>query len=255
MSVPIPRLLCGCLLILASTSFGKDLEVAKTASLAVVDAAIEHHGGALFDASRSSFEVCSKSGCSAVSVTMNGGLFEYDVTATVRGTERRVRSTNEALELWEDGESVAVDDPRRRQSLRDWAMQRVYFNFLPFRLNDPSVYKQDLGIETWGDRRLHKVKISFAPGSSTDASDEYLYWFDPESSRLELFAYSYGGGLRFRRLFDYRRVGGLLFYNQENWGVEGEGLSVDSVTPQYVEAEMRHVSTIELRVITVDSLN
>ena len=189
---------------------------------------------------------------------MNGGLFEYDVTGTVRGKERRVRSTNRAVELWEDGKTVEVEDPKRRQSLRDWAMQRVYFNFLPYRLNDPSVFKQDLGIETWDGRELRKVKVSFEPGSSTDASDEYLYWFDPGTHRLELFAYSYevnGGGLRFRRLFDYRRVGGLLFYNQQNWGVEGEGLSVDLVRPEYVESEMRLVSTIELRGIAVDRVD
>ena len=55
--------------------------------------------------------------------------------------------------------------------------------------------------------------MTFAAGSSTDAEDEYLYWFDPETARLEQFAYSFQGrpgGLRFRRLDNYRRVGGIL---------------------------------------------
>ena len=223
-------------------------------ALPVVDAAIDQHGGSVFDASRTRFEVCSKSGCSAVSVTMNHGLFEYDVKAIVRGAERRVRSTNEAVELGVDGELVEVEDAQR---FRDWAMQRVYFNFLPYRLNDPSVYKEDLGIEMFHDRALHKVKVTFELGSSTDASDEFLYWFDPESARLELFAYSYevgAGGLRFRRLFNHRRVGGLMFYDQENWGVEGKGLSVDLVTPEYIQNEMRHISTVEMRKISVEGL-
>ena len=119
------------------------------------------------------------------------------------------------------------------------------------------MYKEDLGIEVWDDRRLRKVKVTFEAGTSTDASDEYLYWFDPDTGRLELFAYSYevnGGGLRFRRLFNYRRVGGLLFYDQENWGTEGPGLAIDLVTPEYVETRMRHVSTIELRDIEVEAL-
>jgi hypothetical protein len=236
--------------------FADEVGGTKVTRLAIVDEAIEYHGGARFSASVSRFEVCSKSGCSAVTVSMDGGLFDYDVVGTVRGAERRVKSSNESLELWEDGESVEVDDPKRRQSLRDWAMQRVYFNFLPYRLNDPSVYKEDLGIEIWDGRELRKVKVSFEPGTSTDATDEYLYWFHPETRRLELFAYSYevnGGGLRFRRLFDYRRVGGLLFYNQENWGTEGEGLRVDQVTPEYVESQMRLVSKIELRALAVES--
>ena len=42
-------------------------------------------------------------------------------------------------------------------------------SFLPYRLNDPGVYKQDLGLERWGDRELHKVKVTFEPGSSNAA--------------------------------------------------------------------------------------
>ena len=225
--------------------------------LPMVDRSIEYHGGESFEASVTRFDVCSKSGCSSVQVTMDGGLFDHDVTAPVRGGKRRVRSTNDAVELWENGERMAVDDPERRQALRDWAMQRVYFNFLPYRLNDPSVHKQDLGFESRDGRELQKVKVSFQSGSSTDADDEYLYWFDPDTARLELFAYSYEsgeGGLRFRRLFNYRRVGGLLFYDQENWGVEGRDLSVDLLTPEYVQSELRLVSTVTLENISVEAL-
>ena len=63
-----------------------------------------------------------------------------------------------------------------------------------------------------------------------------------------------GGGLRFRRLFNYRQVGEMLFYDQENWGTEGAELSVDQVTSAYVEAEMRHISTVEMRRIRVEPL-
>ena len=225
--------------------------------LPIVDRAIAHHGGSLFAASRVTYDVCSKSGCSSVSVEMNGGSFEYDVTAAVGATERRVRSRNSSVELWESGEVVPVPTSERGQQLRDWAMQRVYFNFLPFRLNDPSVFKEDLGTEVWQGRPLRKVKVTFEPDSSTDASDEYLYWFDPETARLEQFAYSYdvnGGGLRFRKLFNYRRVNEMLFYDQQNWGTEGSDLSVGLVTEEYVEAEMRHITTVELRELRVERL-
>jgi hypothetical protein len=239
---------------LGAASAAADAPGGKVKVLPIVDAAIEQHGGSVFEASKTRFDVCSKSGCSTVSVTMNRGLFEYDVTAMVRGVERRVRSTNDQVEVWVDGERVEVAEAQR---YRNWAMQRVYFNFLPYRLNDPSAYKEDLGVELFEGRELHKVKVSFEPGSSTDASDEFLYWFDPESARMEFFAYSYEsgeGGLRFRRLFNHRRVGGLVFYDQENWGVEGKGLSVDLVTPEYVATAMRHISTVEMRNISVEAL-
>jgi hypothetical protein len=168
---------------------------------------------------------------------------------------REVLASNDRLQHWHNAAAVEVP-PERQTPLRDWAMARVYFSFLPYRLNDESVVKEDLGIETWSGRELHKVKITFLPGSSTDADDEFLYWFDPETGRLEQFAYSFEGspgGLRFRPLFNYRRVGGILFFDQENWGAAGDELSVELVDPDFV-ASMERISTVELKDIRVEEL-
>ena len=223
--------------------------------LAVVDRAIEHHGGPRYEQSRSELRMCSRSGCYEIDVRMEQGSYLYDVTGTVQGVERRVVSTNSDVRLWLDG--VATDiEIGRRDRFRDWVMARVYFCFLPYRLNDPSVYKQDMGPESWNGRDLHKVKVTFAPGSSSDAEDEFLYWFDPSSARLEQFAYSFvgnPGGVRFRRAIRYRRVGGILFFDQENFGVDGDHYSVDQVDEDFVSS-MRHISTVELRDIEVTEL-
>ena len=230
-------------------------EVPKVQSLDIVDKAIAFHGGEQYKESATVLELCSKSGCYGVSSVVDGGLFEYVVTGNIRGKERMVRATNESVELWEDGSPVVVPSDQETR-LRDWAVARVYFCFLPFRLNDDSVFKQDLGLEMWDGRPLHKVKISFSPGSSTDAEDEYMYWFDPQTGRVEEFAYSFTGnpgGLRFRRPFNYRRVGGLLFFDQKNLGVEGDDLSVDDLTPEMVQT-MPEVSTVQLKMIQVQPL-
>ena len=199
--------------------------------LDVVARAIEHHGGETYRASETQLDVCSKSGCFRVVARVDGGNFEYTVSGRAGGGQRasggrrEVRWSNDALEVRVDGEpqAVAAGDEQR---FRDWAMARVYF--------------------------------CFEPGSSTDAGDEYMYWFDPETARLELFAYSYdsgGGGIRFRRAIDHRRIGGLLFFDQENLGVDGPGLSVDAIDPDYVRREMRHVSTVRLQGIEVRPLH
>ncbi|RMH21397.1 MAG: hypothetical protein D6696_05890 [Acidobacteria bacterium] len=223
--------------------------------LEIVDRAIAYHGGERYRASEVELDLCSKSGCFHLRSRVDGERFDHTVTGKIRDGERRVRITNETVEAWLNGEPVAVE-PAAEQRLRDWVMARVYFPFLPYRLNDPGVYKHDLGRERWGERELHKVKVTFSPGSSTDADDEYLYWFDPESGRLEQFAYSYDGdpgGLRFRRLTHYRRIGGILFADQENYGVEGDGLRVDRITPDFA-ATLRHVSTIKLSNVVVRPL-
>lgn len=224
--------------------------------LTIIDQSIAFHGGELYRRSRTELELCSGSGCYQLSVRVEGGLYEYRVSGPTSKGQRRVRVDNDSIDWWQAGvEQPAA--PEREVSLRDWAMSRIYFCFLPYRLNDPGVYKQDLGLDTWNGRALHKVKVTFGRGVGTDAQDAYVYWLDPESGRIEQFAYSFvtgGPGLRFRRGFNYRRVGGLLFFDQENLGVEGPGLTVDQVDAAFVAERMRPVSTVELREISVREL-
>lgn len=237
---------------------------ADTAS-GLVARSIAHHGGDLYEATRIVLDLCSKSGCSALEVRQDDGLYEYCATARLKAGERKVCIANNSVREWMGGVGLATgavpSSPAaldRDAALRDWVMQRVYFAFLPYRLEDPSVRLQDQGLEEWDGRQLRRVKVVFESGTSTDADDEFLYWFDRSTARLEQFAYSYkrtDGGLRFRRLTNYRRVGGILFFDQENFGVEGPGLSVYLVSPAYVQGSMRHVSTVELKDIHVGPLD
>ncbi len=245
LSVPL-----SALVVLASAPV---TEPVPTSRLDVVDRAIEHHGGEVYGHSETELDLCSKSGCFHVVARIDGDRWAYAVSGKSGDSRLLVRSTDQELTVRRDGrpEPVTAD---KEQSFRDWAMARVYFCFLPFRLNDLSVMKQDLGPVDWDGRRLHKVKVTFQTGTSTDAGDQYMYWFDPETARLEYFAYSYddnGGGLRFRRAVRHRRIGGLLFFDQENLGADGPGLSVDAIDAAYVRDSMRHVSTVRLEKIQV----
>ncbi|MEM6792345.1 MAG: DUF6503 family protein [Acidobacteriota bacterium] len=229
---------------------------AKVRRLEIVDRAIARHGGDRFTSSDTSLKVCSRSGCFDARAKIDGDRFFYDVRGqrSPQGT-RRVVATHEGVQLFEDGREASFP-ATGEQGLRDWAMARVYFPFLPYRLNDPSVLKQDLGQETWGKKTLHKVRVTFEAGSSTDADDVYLYWFDADTAQLVQFAYSYGGnpgGIRFRQLFNERRIGGLVFFDQKNLGAEGEGLTVERLTPESVRG-LRHVSTVTFEDIEVQDL-
>ncbi len=241
--------LCSCLVLwTAATVEG----AAPTNRLDVIDRAIEHHGGDRYRSTDTSLEMCSKGGCFNVRARVDEDRFDLTVRGTAREGERTVRVTNEQVERWRDGKPVPVA-PDDESSLRNWVMARVYFPFLPYRLNDPSVWKQDQGLEQWGELTYQRVKITFTAGSSSDADDEYVYWLEPETGRVAQLAYSYQGdpgGIRFRRATHHRRVGGILFFDQENFGTEGEGLSVDDITPAYA-ATLRHISTITLRNIEV----
>lgn len=237
-------------------------ETASAPRPTIVERAIEHHGGERFEHSEAAFDIASKSGTFHVEVRRDGGLYRQVVEADTEAGRRRVTVTNDAVEVTVDGKPVTVGKGDE-QRWRDHVAARVWFPFLPYGLADEGVYTHDRGLEEWplpdgagggggGTRELHKVKVTFQPGSSTEADDEYLFWFDPETGRLEQLAYSFEGGLRFRTAKNFRRVGGLLFADHENHGVDARGLDVDRITPEYVENEMEHVSTIELRAVQVD---
>jgi len=223
--------------------------------LAIIDRAIEFHGGDAYEASTTALTVTSRSGSFDLVITRNGGEFDYTVSGKVsRGqVERKVHYTNSSVERWDNGEPVDLDDEDARRA-RDFVDARVYFPFLPYGLNGPSVYQEDLGLDTWEGRELHKVRIAFQPGSSTDAEDHYVYWFDPDTGEMAMFGYDFkvgGGGLRLRKVIRTERVGGLLFSDQENYAVNGPDFSVDQLTPGFVTDHMELMSTVLLSNIEV----
>jgi len=228
-------------------------------SLPIVDRAIAFHGGETYGNSRTRLNIASRSGSFDLEVTRRGPLFDYAVKDSVEDSSRITRADNETTQRIVGGETVELDAETTRRA-RDFVFARVYFPFLPFGLNDPDVFKLDQGIEHWDAKDLRRVKVTFTPGSSTDASDDYAYWFDPETGRLEQYAYSFGngtpkGGLRFRRLSNYRRVGGILFFDAGNIGLEGDGdFTVDRIDPEMVGELMHPVSEVKLSAIEVEPL-
>jgi len=237
---------------------GRTPDSAPDTAQEVVDRAIAFHGGDLYEGSETTLTITSRSGSFRVVSRMEGDRFDHQVISDTRkGAEQRVRTTNDRVEVWLDGVAQEVS-PEEEQGWRDMVSARVYFPFLPYRLNDPSVHKQDLGFEEWDGRRLRKIKVTFEVGTSTDASDEYLYWFDPDTGRLEQFAYSFhtgNGGVRLRKGFNYRRVGGILFMDSENWGRDGRKLTVDDITPETVAKKLKKISTVELSDIEVEPVS
>jgi hypothetical protein len=228
---------------------------ASAGARAIVEKAIAFHGGDLFEASETSFEIASKSGTFRVEVRRDGGLYRQTVQSLTQEGPRRVTVTNDAVEVTVGGDPRPVA-PEDEQRWRSHVAARVWFPFLPYGLLGDGVHLHDRGLEEWpaeggGTRALHAVKVTFEAGSSSGAEDEYLFWFDPETGRLEQLAYSFDGGLRFRKAKTFHRVGGLLFADHENLGIDQEGREVDEVTPKLVESEMEPISTIELRGIEV----
>lgn len=213
----------------------------------IVERSIAFHGFDRLPQLEVALTVSSASGAFDV-VARHGDLFEYVVETRRNGKLRRHRQTNDTIEVFEDAHPVELGDETAQRRARDYVSERVYFLFPPYRLRDPSVYAEDRGQDDpsmWGGRRLHRVRVTFEPGTSSGAKSVFLYWFDPASARLEQFAYTYRDGMRFRRLIDHRKVDGLVVFDQENYGVDKEGAGIDDLDGPRV-AELPHVSTVRL---------
>lgn len=219
----------------------------------IVERALDHHGSSRLEASRVSLTVSSQSGSFDV-IAEPGPEFDY-VVRRDEGDDLLVRRhTNkagepEASEIRGQGEAKVLEG-RAAQVAKDYVSARVYFLFFPYRLEDPNTYLRDLGLESWDGRSLHKVELSFEEGTSTNSKERFLFWFEPESAELLQFAYSFDGGIRFRKLIDKRRIGGVLFASQENYAHDGD-VTVDVITPEFA-ADMDLLSVVELLDIEVE---
>jgi hypothetical protein len=238
----------------AAAGAGRAPAEASTAMPPIVAKAIEFHGGEALRRSQVALTLRSKSGEYRLTAWNDGETFDYVVAAPAADGERRVRFTNlggeNRVTEWIGGRPAELSGEAAARAER-FVAARVYFPFLPFRLADPGVHFQDLGLRRWGERELHEVKVTFRRGSSAGAEDEFLYGFDPETGRMEQFAYSFAGGLRLRRAVSFERHDGILLSDQENLGVDERGLSVDQVTPDFVAARMEPVSVVEVEDVEV----
>ncbi|HEX6201430.1 MAG TPA: hypothetical protein VF100_00420 [Thermoanaerobaculia bacterium] len=228
-------------------------------NLPIVEQSIAFHGGEVYARSEISFKIVSRSGSFDAVVRHDGGRYRHAVTSETEEGLRTVVVTNDTVEVRVDGEPRPVPAEGERR-WRDFVSARVWFPLLPFRLADAGVRQRDLGLETWPATEaggepvtLHRVKVTFDAGG-----DEYLFWFDAETGRLEKLAYRFAGGLRFREAFGFRRVGGVLFADHRNLGLDwddaAEAMPVDVIDPRFVSERLAPISTIRLEDVEVTPL-
>lgn len=134
----------------------------------------------------------------------------------------------------------------------------IYFALLPYKLNDPAVQKEYLGMDTLSDKIYYLIKVSFQKeGGGEDFQDEFIYWFQIEDFSLDYLAYSFqtnGGGIRFREAYNERFVKGIRFVDYRNYKAKAAKLSLENLSSAFKENDLELLSTIELKNITVDTL-
>ena len=166
--------LCGLTLFSACDS--------RTEAQKIVDKAIEAHGGESYWNSKVEFDFRNIH----YTILKTPDRFEYirefsDSTGNVKdllNNDGFVRTVNGAKidtlsEEWIGKYSRSVNSV-------------AYFAYLPYGLNDPSVFKTSLGETEINGEKYNLIKVTFAEeGGGEDFDDEFLYWIGTEDSIVD----------------------------------------------------------------------
>jgi hypothetical protein len=133
----------------------------------------------------------------------------------------------------------------------------VYFASLPYPLADPGVISKQLPDEIIEGQNYLKIEVTFTPAQGgLDYDDRFIYWIHPESYNIDFMAYFYhtdGGGSRFRKAVNIRRVNGIQFADYLNYASDPDTvrLSVDRFGEYYGQGSVNLVSEVKMDNIVV----
>ena len=219
----------------------------------IVDRAIEAHGGELYQQVKISFDFRERH----YQISKSPSRFEYSREFTdssglvfdVLNNEEFVRKVN--------GKEVSVTE-ERKQAYTNSVNSVAYFAFLPYGLNDPAARKQWKGETELDGQTYDVIEVTFdEEGGGEDFEDEFLYWFNQKSNRLDYLAYSYhteGGGLRFRKAVNPRMINGILIQDYENYKPKERTMALEDIEDLYLSGQLELLSEIVLENVQVESL-
>ncbi|MDX1439188.1 MAG: DUF6503 family protein [Rubricoccaceae bacterium] len=228
---------------------------------AIVDAAIEAHGGSALDHATLSFTFRG----TPFSITRDGGMFEYTrIMRDSLGQSVQDVIDNEGTHRFVNGQEVAIDSITTRRIGTD-VNSVAYFALLPIPLNDPAVRKRYVGTQTIRSVPYELVEVTFVPeGGGRDYQDIFVYWFHSDRHTLDYMAYTYvlgenetgpaATGIRFREAGNVRNVGGYRVQDYRNFTADA-GTQLEQMALMYEAGDLRFVSDIQLENVRVEPVD
>ena len=220
---------------------------------AIIDKAIQTHGGERFDNLRLAFDFRDKH----YTLEQKKGTYTYTREFTDSTGKIKDVLTNEHFYrlIDEDTASLAED---RREAFGNSVNSVHYFALLPFRLNDPAVNKSYLGRTEVKEIPYHLIKVTFdQENGGVDFEDQFLYWINANTYTMDYLAYTFnckkGPGFRFREARNPRKIGGIRFQDYVNYKPIYKEVSLENLENLYESGQLEVLSTINLDNIEIDS--
>jgi hypothetical protein len=192
----------------------------------IIAAAIEYQGKDAIDRIQIEFDFRGRH----FSLYRKDGLFQYErLFSDSTGNVRDVVNNNEVFREI-NGNRVALDSVKHRSVYVD-VNSIAYFALLPYPLGDAAVRSRTLGKATIDSVEYHEVEVTFEQaGGGLDHQDRFVYWIREDPAVIDYLAYYYytdGGGSRFRKAYNRRRVGGVLFADYYNYSAPVDSMFSD----------------------------
>jgi len=217
----------------------------------IIDKAIKAAGGEKFVKSTISFDFRGRH----YITQRNGGTFSHE--RIFKDSLNTVHDflTNEGFHRETKGERTTVPDSMAAKYARS-VNSTIYFALLPYGLNDPAVQKKYLNKTTFEDQSYFTIEVTFEKeDGGEDFNDVFLYWIHEKNFTVDYMAYLYytdGGGLRFRKAFNPRKINGILFQDYINYQPKDDSVTIDKIESAYKQNLLEELSRIELTNVSVD---
>ncbi len=146
----------------------------------------------------------------------------------------------------------------KSNSIKESINSVIYFFTLPYSLNDKAVIKKYLGISNINNNPYYLIEVTFKQeGGGIDFEDRYVYWINKDNYSMDFFAYYFqvnGGGSRFRRVHNVRRVEGIVFGDQDNFTSDEINTNIEDYKQLFENGDLKKVSDINIENVKVNIL-
>ena len=163
-------------------------------------------------------------------------------------------TSSKPLQRFIDGKMILLSDSLQRvysNSLNSV----MYFFQLPKPLQDTAAINELVGAVVIHGETYWTLKVTFKEeGGGEDFQDEYRYWINQKNHEIDYLAYNYltdGGGTRFRRAVNKRKIEGIFFQDYVNYKPFQKFEQLDSLPSLFEQEELQQVSLIENKNIRV----
>lgn len=229
-------------------------ETTQTATTKTVDKAtkilqetIKAHGGQLYDQANYEFVFRDKK----YRFKNDGNSYMYVVESTKDGTTTYDVLDNGKFSRTINDKSIELSE-KKIASATGAINSVIYFATLPHKLNDAAVNKSFVEETTIKGQKYDVLKVTFnQEGGGEDFDDEYHYWINQATKKIDYLAYNYqvnGGGVRFRSAYNVRVVDGITFQDYINYKAP-VGTALKALPALYEKGELKELSKIETQQI------